>query len=112
MLLSEGRWQRKLDDVDGVSLERKDGFLESRSDPEPEERELAESKLFTEDGGVGGGLFAVDIWLFVEKRGRAVVARGRVSSTRRRKIESFTVRTMLMCSREMGIAWHWHLDFV
>ena len=106
MLLSEGRWQRNLDDGDGFSLERKEGFLESRSDPEPEERELVESKLFTENGGVWGGLFERECWLFVEKRGRAIVARGRVSSTRRRKTESFMVRTMLMCPREMGIAWH------
>ena len=49
-----------MDDADGVSLDRKEGFLESRSDPEPEERELVESKLCTEDGGVRGGLFVRD----------------------------------------------------
>ena len=92
-----------MDDCDGFSLDRKEGFLESRSDPEPEERELVESKLLTEDGGVRGGLFARDFWLLVEKRGRAVVARGTVSRTRSRKMRSFMV---LMGSREVGRAWH------
>ena len=62
-----------------------------RSDPDPDPRSLDESKLFTEDGGVRGGEIATACWFCGGKTGGAVVARGRASRRRRRKMKSFMV---------------------
>lgn len=61
----------------------RENFLEL--DPESESRSRDEPKLFTEDGGVGGGVNASACWVFGGKRGRADVASGRASSARRKK---------------------------
>ena len=60
------------------ALDRKN-LLEPRSEPEPDERSLDESKLFTEDGGFEDGAIAMDCWFGAGKRGRADVASGMAS---------------------------------
>ena len=67
-----------------------ENFLEPRSDDATESRSLDESKLFTEDGGVGGEI-AMACWFRGGKMGRADVASGMASRTRRRRAKSFMV---------------------
>lgn len=71
----------------------RENFFELRSelDPELDSRSLDEPKLFSGDGGVGGGVDARACWFGCGKRGRADVASGRASSARRRKGNSFMV---------------------
>ena len=68
-----------------------ENFLEPRSDDAAESRSLDESKLFTEDGGVDGGEIAMACWFWGGKMGRADVASGMASRTRRRRAKSFMV---------------------
>ena len=63
-----------------------ENFLEAGSD-DVDAESLDESKLFTEDGGE----IAMACWFWAGKMGRADVARGMASRTRRRRVMSFMV---------------------
>lgn len=55
-------------------------------DEDEDERSLDEEKLWTGDGRVGGCGIAMACWFLVGKTGRAVVASGRASRARRRRM--------------------------